>query len=340
MIQTPLKFITLALIAGALCFTACGKKSEAPQEAAASEAVDIPEAPDAAIKYVLDGVAGANGAVLWQAMPESYQKDINSIAQLAGTKIDAEIYDKIFVTVDRLGGVLSKQKEFVFNSKLGGGNKDEEELARMREAWPSLMDLIDTLTSSSLSSAAGLTSFEGEAFFRDTVSALLSDMDALAKLQPEGEQVYLSDLGDTEIKLLESTESSASLEVTVPGEEPEIKSVVKVEDRWVPLEMAETWEAQTAEARSQLEAIDPEKMAKQKPQILGVFAMMDGVFTQIEAAETQEQFDQALQGAMMPIMGLLMMGQGMGGGQPAMPEGMPDTPSTPNGTAPDSSNGF
>jgi len=48
--------------------------------------------------------------------------------------------------------------------------------------------------------------------------------------------------------------------------------------------------------------------------------MFEGILTQIEAAETQEQFDQALQGAMMPIMGLMMMQGGMGGGsEPAMP---------------------
>ena len=45
--------------------------------------------------------------------------------------------------------------------------------------------------------------------------------------------------------------------------------------------------------------------------------MVEGVLTQIEAAETQEQFDQALQGAMMPLMGIMMMGQGMGA--PAAP---------------------
>lgn len=331
MIKRAFKFINFALVIAALGFTACGKQSEAPEEAATSKRAEIPEAPDAAIKLVLDEVAKANGAVLWQAMPASYQSDVNSIAQLAGTKIDAEIYDKTFAMVDRLAAVLNKQKEFVFNSELGGEEKDEEELAQMRNAWPSVMDLVDAITSSSLATAGGLKSFEGEPFFEDTVSAVLAEMDALAKLQPDSEQPLLSDLDQTGIKLLESTDREASLEITVPGEEPQIKSFVKVGKRWVPLEMAETWEAQTAGARRQLEAIDPEKMAKQKPQILGIFAMMEGVLTQIEAAETQEQFDQALQGAMMPVMGLMMMGQGMGGDAPAMPPGSAPVPEVPEG---------
>lgn len=342
--RTPsIKIFALPLLAGALCFTACGKKSDTSAEAAAAaEEVNIPEKPDAAIQFILGEIAKGNGAVLWQAMPASYQNDVNSIAQLAGTKIDAEIYDKLFATVDRLAGVLDKQKEFVFNTSLGGEGADEEQVAQMRTAWPSIMNLVKTLTTSSLATANGLKSFEGKPFFADTVSAVLADMDALSKLQPESDQPLLSDFDQAEVKYLEGTETQATLEMSMPGAGTENKTFVKVEDRWVPQDMAQTWEAQTAEARSQLEAIDPTKLEQQKPQILSVFAMFDGVLAQIEAAETQEQFDQALQGAMMPVMGLMMMGQGMGGGAPApampgsdnavpeIPQGMPNLPSTPN----------
>jgi hypothetical protein len=59
--------------------------------------------------------------------------------------------------------------------------------------------------------------------------------------------------------------------------------------------------------------------------MMGVLTMIDGVLAQIAAAETQEQFDQSLKGAMMPLMGLMMMGQGMGGSAaPAAP--MPAAP--------------
>lgn len=327
-----LKLLALPLLAGALCFSACGKKSDAPGESSAkAEEVKIPDAPDAAIQFVLGEVAKGNGAVLWQAMPASYQNDVNSIAQLAGTKIDAEIYDKIFTTVSRVATVLDKQKEFVFKTSLGSEPPSEEEVAQMRAAWPSVMNLINALTSSSASTAAGLQSFEGKAFFKDTVSVVLSDMDALAKLQPDSEGPLLSDFEDAEVKYLEGTESEATLEISVPGQETETKTFVKVGDRWVPQDMSQTWDAQTAESRKKLEAIDPTKLEKQKPQIMGVFAMMEGVLTQIEAAETQKQFDQALQGAMMPIMGLMMMGQGMGGDAPAMPSGGVPVPEIPQG---------
>lgn len=336
MTTKSLKLLVLPALAATLIFSACGKKSESPEESTtAVEQFTYPDAPAEAIKMVLGEVAKGNGGVLWQAMPASYQNDVNAIAQLAGTKIDPEIYDKVFATVGRIGAVLDKQKEFVFNTSFMGEAPDEEKVVQTTAAWPSIMKMIEGITSSSLSSAEGLKNFEGQAFFEDTVSGLLTDIDALSKLDPDSEEPALSDLANAEIKYLEGTEEVATLEMSMPDQEVENETFVKVEDRWVPQEMADEWTAQMAEARATLEALDPTQMAQQKPQIMGVFAMIDGVLAQIDAAETQEQFDQALQGAMMPMMGLMMMGQGVGGGAPAAPEmpvvsPMPVAPSAPS----------
>lgn len=317
----------LLLLAGALSFSACGKQSDSAAEA------KIPESADGSIQFVARELAQGNGAVLWQAMPASYQNDVNSIAQLAGTKLDAEIYDKVFATLNRVVAVLDKQQTFVFESSLAGGGADEANAAKMRAAWPSVKSMVETLTTSPLASATGLQSFDGAAFFKGTVSDLLADIDGLAQLDPEREESLLKSLSKVVVRYVEGTENEAILELAVPGEEVEAETFVKVEGRWVPQDMADEWTIQMAETRSKLEAIDPAQLAQQKPQILSVFAMIDGVLTQIEAAETQAQFDQALQGAMMPLMGLMMMGQGMGGGSgaPAMPQApaMPPAPVAP-----------
>ena len=320
--------LLLPLAAASFFLTACGEKS--PASDAATDAVvekNYPEAPDEAIRYILDGLAEGNGSTIWEAMPASYQSDVVEVVQLAGTKLDAELYNQTFALIGRLGTVLDKQQEFVFNTSLMGQSPDPEQIARTREAWPSIVNLIEVLTTSSVASAEGLQGFEGKAFFDQTVSPMLADIDALSKLQPESDEPTLSDLKKAEIKLIENTGTEATIEISMPEEEVETETFVKVEERWVPAEMAGTWEMQMAEAKAQLEGIDPDQMAQQKPQFLGVIGMIDGVLTQIEAAETQQQFDQAVQGAMMPLMGAAMMFQGMGGETeaPAMPA-MPTAP--------------
>ena len=115
--------------------------------------------------------------------------------------------------------------------------------------------------------------------------------------------------------MVAADELQATLSAVVPGQAATEHVFTKVEERWVPVAMANQWAAGITESTANLEAMSADQMAAQKPQIMGVLTMVDGVLTQIAAAETQEQFDQSLKGAMMPLMGMMMMGQSFGSGE-------------------------
>ena len=311
------KFAALGLVTSALFMTACGDKGEV-----APAGVTIPEAPDAAIQTVISEFAQGNAGILWQAMPASYQSDVDTLVQLAGKKIDAELYDQSFALIGRLGDVVGKQQDFILNSKLG--ERSEEEKAQFQQALPALVGLLDAVTTSDLASSAGLLSFNGQKFFDSTVSKIATYASELSKLS--GEEVGLADYVNVVVSVVESSDAAATLSIALPDQPAEETTFSKVEGRWVPTDMASEWVAKIAEAKTNLDATSVESMAAKKPQIMGVLTMIDGVLTQIEAAETQEQFDQAVQGAMMPLMGLMMMGQGMGGGLSAPAAPLPSAP--------------
>ncbi len=294
---------------GVIFLTACGSKPA------------IPDAPDAAVETIAKELAQGNGGILWQAMPASYQVDVNSIAQLAGNKVDPELYDKSFGLLSRIAEVVDKQKGFILNTELGGA-KSAEQIAKIEAAWPSIIGFVQTIATSSIASSEGLKMFDGQTFFDTTVSTLVGYAEDMAVVSGKENPLAFGS-----VKLLESTDSTAKLEMTSPDGTVETEDFTKVENRWVPAEMAISWVTDMAEAKAKLEAINPEEMAKNKPKILGVIAMFEGVLAQVESAETQEQFDQALQGAMMPIMGLMMMQGGMGSGQSA--PAIPVAPSAP-----------
>jgi hypothetical protein len=306
----------------ALCFAACGGSdtpsedaaASAPQEQPAAE-LTIPSDPAAAMETIAKELAAGNGGILWKAMPASYQADVNALANLAGTKVDSEIYNKSFSLIGRLAEVADKQKEFILNTELGGA-QPAEQIAKMDAAWPSIMGFVNSIANSSIASTAGLQSFDGQKFCDTTVSELIKFSEGMSDIS--GEEIPLSAYSGVSVKALESTETTATLEMTGPEGDIETEDFVKVQERWVPAEMASEWTTSMADAKAQLEAIDPVEMAQRKPQIMGIITMLEGVLTQIEAAETQEQFDQALQGAMMPIMGLMLM-QGGGMGAPTAP---------------------
>ena len=288
----------------ALFFTAYGADIS-------STTVTIPDEPSAAMQTIADELVAGNCSILWHAMPTSYQTDINAIARLAGSKVDPEIYDKSFGLVSRFAEVADKQKLFILNTKLGG-ELTTEQIAEIEAAWPSIIGFVQTIVTSSISSSAGLRAFDGQGFSEQTLPALFKYLNDLAEISNEENPFGSLEFGS--LKTVESTDTTAVLEITFTKGGVQTKGLTKIENRWVPTEIAINWSKGMAAAKKQLEAISYEEIAKNKTQLMGMITMLDGILTQLNTAETQEQFDQALQGAMIPI-GLLMMqimGEGIG----------------------------
>jgi hypothetical protein len=284
----------------ALIFTAC-------DAGVSSTEFTIPDEPSAAMQTIADEILVGNCSILWHAMPSSYQADVNAIAKLAGAKVDPEIYDKSFGLFGRFAEVADKQKSFILNTKLGG-ELAAEQIAEIEAAWPSIIGFIQTIVSSSISSSAGLRAFDGQGFSEQTLPALFKYSNDLAAISKE--ENPFGSLEFDRLKTIENADTAAVIEITFTNGDVETEDFIKVENRWVPTEMATNWSTQIADTKKKLEAISSEEIAKNKPQLMGMITMLDGILTQLEKADTQEQFDQALRGAMMPIGMLIMQGMG------------------------------
>ena len=287
-------FSSAAMVA--LFFTTCGAAS-IPIE------VTIPDEPSAAMQTIVDEVIAGNCSILWRAMPTSYQKDLNSIAQLAGSKFDPEIYDNSFALFGRLAEVANKQKVFILNTSLGG-EQLAEQIAEIEPAWASIIGLVQTVVASSISSYAGLRAFDGQVFSEQTLPAVFKYSNGLAVLSKE--ENPFGSLEFDSMKTLEKTDTTAVLEITFTKSSVKTTNLTKVENRWVTTEIANDWGTEIAAIKKQLEAISSEEIAKKKPQLMYMITLLDGIVTQLNAAETQAQFDQAIKAAIIPI-GLLIM---------------------------------
>ena len=293
LITYKILFPCAALVA--LFFTAC-------DAGVSSTEYTLPDEPSVAMQTIADEMLAGNCSILWHAMPASFQIDVNAIAQLVGAKVDPEIYDKSFGLIGRFAEVADKQKLFILNTKLGS-ELAAEQIAEIEAAWPSIIGFVQTILTSSISSSAGLRAFDGQVFSEQTLPVLFKYSNDLAALSEENP---FNSLEFDSLKTIVSTDTTAEIKITFTNGDVETEDFAKVENRWVPAEMAINWSMRMADAKKQLEAISSKKLVKNKPQIMGMITMVDGILTQLEKAETQEQFDQALQGAMMPI-GILMM---------------------------------
>lgn len=295
--------LSAALVMGAgalLTFTACAPKAKSE---------NLPEAPEAAMRKVADELGAGNAGILWTAMPSTYQKDVTDLVHQAGAKLDAEVYDRGFTLLTKLSDVLGKQRAFILSSPMFAQNANK---AQVEANWESGVSLLRTLATSKISTVDGLKNFDAQAFLDSTGSEVLALAQKMS-VSAEGGSMA-AQLKAIKFDIVETGATKASVRVTQANGEAEVTELTKVDGRWVPTDMAAEWSQKIAEAKANLAELKPEDMAKNKPQILGALAMAEGVLTQLDSAKTQAEFDQALQGAMMPIMGLMMMGQGLTAG--------------------------
>jgi hypothetical protein len=261
------------------------------------------------MRKIADELGKGNAGIIWVATPASYQKDVTELVQLAGTKLDADVYDRGFSLLTKLSDMLDKQRAFILSSQMAGQMPNK---AEVEANWGSGVAMLRSLATSKLATVEGLKTFDGAAFLGSTGSEILSlahKMSANSKDGPLTEQIK-----KTQFTAESVTATTATLTMKDGEGSTQTASLIKVDGRWVPAEMAAEWTAKIAEAKTSLTNLNPEEMAQSKPQILGALAMAEGVIAQLDAAKTQAEFDQALQGAMMPLMGRMMMGQGLSGG--------------------------
>ena len=111
-------------------------------------------------------------------------------------------------------------------------------------------------------------------------------------------------LRKTTVETVSRDGNHATVRVTAPDEEPEELSLTQVEGRWVPSDMADEWDENMAEARKGIEEMSEEQIAESKAQAMGFFGMADAMLDELAAVNSQEEFDEAMQGILGPFMGM------------------------------------
>lgn len=303
-----------ALACAALLFAACGK---GPTE--------IPNTPDGTIDTVAQEIGKGNAEVVWDALPAKYQDDVTTVTHDLGSKVDSELYDKGFGLVTKAGDVIAQKKSFIANNEMIKQQAGEN----AETVIDTIVSSLNILSDSQLSTVDGLANLDVREFLATTYSEILVKADSAAVAA--GEESFLQKLLNVKAELVETKDGSATLNVTAPDGETEEMVMKLIEGKWIPADLADDWDEEMTKIKKQIAEITPDSINKYKPQILGAIAMIEGSLSQLEAAKTQEEFDTALQNAMMPLM-MMMMGGGssapgnnMGAPLPSMP-GIPNQP--------------
>lgn len=285
--------LTLSLLA--VMIIACG---------GASADSSLPSTPDGTVTYLANQVADGNAAAVWDAMPPTWQQDVNTLTHEFAAKMDPELWNKLFSILQKAVTVLQDKKDLIMATSMmeqAGENRDEIEAN-----WDSVTTALSTLVNSELSNLDNLKTMDWGAYASGSGNQLVSQvmtMASKAAAEDDDDVNPVEALRTVSAEVLEKADDRATLRVSMEGEEPEEVEVALVEGRWVPAEMADEWDQKIAEAREGLANMSTEEMEQQKMQAMMAFGMAEAMIDQVAMAETPEQLEQMMAGLLGPMMG-------------------------------------
>jgi hypothetical protein len=266
-------------------------------------AVDIPDSPDGTVTTVMEALADHHPEVLWQALPTSYQKDITELTHAYAERMDPTVWDTAFGLGRRTAALLRDKKTIILQSASlqAAGDKRQQ----IEDGWDTSVALLDGFFSSDVSNLDALTTIDWERYLGTTVRDLMIQAAEISRTSDTDafDRDFVQTLRQTKVEVVSRDESQATLRISPPDEDPEELRMTLVEGRWVPSDMAADWDQEITEAREKLAAITDEEIQQGSMQAMMVVGMIDGALTQLESVETPEEFDQAIQGILGPLMG-------------------------------------
>ncbi|MFK7778683.1 MAG: hypothetical protein QM501_11315 [Gimesia sp.] len=315
-----LSFLTLLILAGTLpLLTGCGKSTEQSGEKSAQSAKAL--GPDEAMLAMINGVNNQKMEAVWNFLPASYQGDVNGLVHEFAGKMDPEMYNGTFQTFQRITKLLKDKKAFILNNKTLKGLPVPPD--KVSEFWDPVVVLLNTIAQSDISSLEKLKNFDGGKFLPTTGNEMAKEIISISNLLPkkEGTLSFSEKMKQTKITLVSTEGDTAIIKIEAPGEESKEEDMVKVEDKWIPKNLADNWQSKMDDARKKLAELTPEKVTAQKEKTLAGIKKVNEVLVQLENAKTEEEFNKKLTPIVAPVamfgpMIMMQLGQSMMGTPP------------------------
>ena len=285
----------------------------APAVPAAPGAADTPvtapmpgaaDTPDAAARALAANLEAGNFRAVWEALPSRYQSDVNDLVHTFAANMDAGVWKAGTSLVLKAVRVLKEKKDFILKQPALAQSPVDPKIAA--ENWDGLVEVLETITSSELADLGKLKTLDVGAFLDGTGKKVADQMAALAKAADEKklsltdfpgvpvDAMPLAGIAKAKFSTVTIAGDAATLRVDNEGK-TEDHEVVRVDGKWLPKEMVDQWQEKMQAAKDALTKDMPERLTKNKMQIMMPIQLVQGVLDQLLAAQTQQEFDQIVQ---------------------------------------------
>ena len=266
----------------------------------------IPDSPDGTVRVVLDGLVEHQPEVVWRALPPSYQQDVLGLTRDFADTVDPAVFDRAVAVARKAVAVLQSKKEVILGAKALEQSQIDAETVDV--VWETAVTTLNAVLASDITDLATLRELDIDAFLASTGSVL---MDQASRLPAEYENMAsfaqkVAAFEQAEVELKTEDGEHAVVVISAPGEDSFELPLVRVEDRWIPGELAARWPQAMAEARARIEHLKSEEAAQIRVQVLFGLGIVEGFVDQINVMETSDQIDDLIGG----ILGNIMAAQG------------------------------
>jgi hypothetical protein len=275
----------------------------APATAPASSAN---QSPDAYVRALGAAADAGDYQKLWNAFPQSYQKDVHDVIHSFAENMDAPLWNQISGVLKKAVKLLKDKREFIL-----GHPQVAPQRAELAKSLPLVTDALDALINSELTDLEKLKTIDLPKFaagngkkIADKMKAASEAAEELQKFAPpvpggpDGNpfaELGKMKLADVKITLVKHEGDSAVLKFEPPGK-PESKEVefVRIDGKWLPKDMVDGWQAGIAKAKEWTSTEMKQQLEGVKANAGFFMAPINLTLDQLLAAQTQEQFNQVI----------------------------------------------
>lgn len=288
------------------------------------------------LQYAANQVQAGHPRAIWELMPPSYQADLQELFRAAIAANDAKQYAANLRLGGQIARTLNKQREFVFGYPAMGMIPPEIKDI-VEKAYGPVVGILAVLSDPQLMSIESLTTRELGEIIADVDEQAGPHIAALFRLVPEESNPLMAVLQASTSSVQMEGSDRGSIMLTNPQGQVATVVFVRVENRWVPEAMAQSWQEDMASARQAI----AQAAGQQESVNAGMAAMtltLGAMLTQLEDAETQDEFNQIIDN--LASVFATMIPQNPGGGPFAgNPPGM-NNPGGASGYGTDGMEGF
>ena len=249
----------------------------------------------ATVQRTLGAIQRGDLAGAYEFLPPSYQSDVDSLVHEFASKMDAEVWTRLFATLRKSVEVLRTKKAFIMELDLFAHRPEYEP---MRKHWDEAVSLLDQFATSRAGDLDSLKQTTTKSLLPGDASNIVRQLDAIGLGVGADLARQFADVKVEQIKV--ASEEHVLTFQSRRDEQPVEIVYVKHDGRWLPKSLVTQWSAGIEADRVWLAKL-PEQFQVAKPRVLEGLTQADGLLDQLLAAQNREQFQQAVGPAIVSL---------------------------------------